>query len=449
MSLHGIHLYVIYQLSIKMETQNTSAQSIPETENVDQNSGKRKRKTPTAKTSKTRPKIPTMSSKSTEHFQLIEDANGKKMYKCSMCTDDARLINGTKLGNLSQHLKHVHNQFFFENIETRTKDPLQVKRLRLLHNAVEIVAVNGRPFNYLLDSGYQAGIKNKLRKLRKAGIGLDFTANHCFEIKEHLSKMAGKVRTKIRKELRGKNISLMADICTKNNRSIFAISVQFIVCGKVQIRSLGLIELHESHTGEYLAEVLSDCLALFGIERKQVFCMTTDNGKNVIKMVRDFNQMAAQNPLNADERTTTYTRTYTFDNIHTGNTDDEIQELLAEINDVTDDDALDIIFHQQQLEQNNDMLSSLSANFIGGDMIWETTGVNCVVHTLQLALKDAAKCLAHTHTNVIGLAREVAKFLRNPSNRRELERKGCKLPRLECNTRWCSLCLMVCIFVLI
>lgn len=103
------------------------------------------------------------------------------------------------------------------------------------------------------------------------------------EIKDNLSKMAENVRIKIRKELQGKTVSLMSDICTKNNRSIFAISAQFIVCGKVQIRSLVLFESDKAYTAIYLANVLRDCLAKYGIEKWQFSCMTTDNGKNVKK----------------------------------------------------------------------------------------------------------------------------------------------------------------------
>lgn len=384
-----------------------------------------------------------LTRKSIEHFELIQrEDSSKKLYKCLLCTQDAKPINGTKTNNLSQHLKNVHSEFYYQNIQTikHIKEPLQIKRLRLLQNAVEIVTVNGRPFNSLLDSGYQAGIQNKLHKLQKSGIGLSFN-NNMIEIKEHLSKMAANCRIKIRNELRGKTLALMADICTKNNRSMFGVSAQFICSGKVQIRSLGLFELDQAHTGEYLANVLCDILAKYGIEKWQVICMTTDNGKNMKKMVRDFNEISKSPTVNDSTNTNSpnAVESRTIDE----DIDDEIQQILAQANDMTDDDALDIIFYQNQLEQNSNVLSSLTLEFVGSDMIWDTTDINCIVHTLQLATKDSCESLSHCHKNVIGLAREVAKFLRNPSNRREMERQQYKLPRLECATRWCSLCIMV------
>lgn len=385
-----------------------------------------------------------LSNKALEHFKLLgkDTDEHKHMYQCLLCTTDARPVNGKKIYNLCQHLKHVHSKFYYEHIDTRHKDPLPVKRLKLLMNAVEIVSVNGRPFNYLRDSGYMAGIENKLRKLQQAGIGVDF--HNLTEVKDHLSKMAENVRIRIRQELQGKAICLMADICTKNSRSIFGISAQFIVSGKVQVRSLGLFELDKNHTGVYLAQVLNDCMVKFGIEKWQVFCITTDNGKNVKKMVREFNQMTASNSLNVDDSTNTNLENQSND-CEQGQffTDNEIQQILAETNEITDDDAYDMMFETQQLDANSALLSTLSTIFIGTDQIWDTTGINCIVHTLQLAIKESCENLAHGHINVINLAREVAKFLRNQSNRREMEEKGYKLPRLECATRWCSICVMV------
>lgn len=419
-------------------------QSAQSNSNIQNTNRKRATTSSEANTTNKRPKIQSIGSKTLERFELVEDDTGKKMYKCSLCAEDANPFNGTKVSNLTLHLKKKHKKLYYDEIETNFKEPIQVKRLRLLQNAVEIISVNGRPFNYLLDSGYQAGIRNKLHKLQRAGIGLDFS-DHFVEIKEYLSKMAENVRIVIKKELKMKPISLMADICTKNNRSMFGLSAQFIVDGKVQIRSLGLIELDKAHTGVYLANVLRDCLAKYEIDKWQVQCMTTDNGKNMKKMIRDFNQMLASNAHNVNDDTDTNTSNHISENRTNDNerTDEEIQQILAETNDITDDDAIDIILHQQQLERNSNLLSSLSTNFIGTDMIWDTTDVNCVVHTLQLGIKDACGWLSIDHNNVINLAREIAKFLRNPSNRREVEEKGHKIPRLECATRWCSLCMMV------
>lgn len=146
-----------------------------------------------------------------EYFTVVECSTEKLSCKCKLCPDDAKALNCSKACNLSNHMKGSHPAIYNEKIIKRTKDPLPVKRLRLLQNAVEIIGVNGRPFTYLLDSGYQAGLANKLEKLKNAGMGIDFTKN-VSEIKEHVTKMAGKVRNDIRRELNGLFVCIMVNI---------------------------------------------------------------------------------------------------------------------------------------------------------------------------------------------------------------------------------------------
>lgn len=393
-----------------------------------------------------RDKSPTLSEQSLAYFEFVEDKNEKRMYRCKICSEDAKTVNGTKPSNLTSHLQRMHTSFFNEKIAKRVKESLPMKRLRLLQNAVEIVTVNGRPFNSLLDSGYQAGIQNKLRKLRSAGIGVDFSQRNLPDVKKHLAKMAENVRTKIRQELNGKIMCIMVDICTKNNRSIYGISAQFIFEGNLKIRCLGMIELEESHTGEYLAGVLVERLAKFGIEKWQILCITTDNGKNVVKMIRDFNQMVVTSSNNNDIHSNIVKRALLHEfNTSEEVTDQEIQRMINEPDEMTDDEAFDMIFYEQQLEAHENILATVSSEIIGTDMIWNTTGVNCSAHTLQLAIYDARKMLDRCHDNVIEIARRVAKFLKNNSTHREIIKEGVnyKLPRLECKTRWGSTCLMV------
>lgn len=374
---------------------------------------------------------------------IVVNGQAKEMYPCRLC---AKEINGSKLANLGSHIEHVHPEIYFTKIRPKKKVPLSVKRLQILLNAVELVTVNGRPFSYLLDSGYKAGIVNKLQKLRDAGIGINFTNENLHEVKEWLKKVAGKVRAKIRSEVTKKMVSVMVDIGTKNKRSVFGVTIQFIVGKKLVVRSLGLIELQERHTGKYLSKVLFDRLKEYGIEKRQVISITTDNGKNVVKMVRDFNEIDV-NCLNTEVRPNLWLASRSlfneFDEINEENADEEIQQFLT--NMITDEEALEMLFHQEELDRNAALLSSTSEEFIAADQIWDTTGVNCVAHTVQLAIKEALKNIDIAYSNVIELAREAAKFLRKQSTRYDLKNDGFEfsMPRMDCETRWCSTCIMV------
>lgn len=375
------------------------------------------------------------------------EANGvlTDWYKCRLCAKD---INGTKLYNLGSHLERKHGDIYFEKIRPRKKEPLEVKRLRILLNAVEIVSVNGRSFSSLLDSGYQAEIFNKLQKLRAAGIGINFSNANLYEVKENLKKCAEKVRAKIRSELKKKMLSVMVDIGTKNKRAVFGVSVQFIVGKKLIVRSLGLIELEKRHSGKYLSKVLFERLKQYGITKRQVLSITTDNGKNVKKMIRDFDEIdpTCLNTQDQPDLCLANRPLFTeFDGMTEDNVDEEIEQLLSER--ITDEEALDILFQRAELEENEALLASLSEEFIAGDQIWNTTGVNCVAHTVHLAIGDTLKTLSVTHSNVISLSREIVKFLTKQNTRYEIKEKGFefKLPRNDCKTRWGSVCIMVCI----
>lgn len=317
------------------------------------------------------------------------DGVKKKKYSCNLCTSE---INGTKQHNLVAHLQKVHPENF-DLIADRKKD-IPVKRLEFLQNIVEMVTVNGRPFKSISDSGFKSIVQNKLNKFDAAGCSLNLSDHNLPEVKEHMSEMASRVRDKIKEEVRCRALSLLVDIGTKNRRSIFGVSVQYTINGKFRTRSIGMIELDQSNTGKYLAGVVRDQLKLFGIDLRQILTITTDNGKNVLKMIRDFyailqdeiEQSASEDASTESLRTNTVGESNT-DDIQT---DDEINQVLAEMG--TDEEALEEIFEESLLKRHENLLNEMSrqlVNDFGLNVLWDITGVNCSAHTLQLVVKDA------------------------------------------------------------
>lgn len=388
-----------------------------------------------------------LSEKAKKYYvSLGEQEDGKKLHQCTECS---AIINGTKAHNLAIHLQNVHHKIY--GIITGKNENVKTERLKLLQNVVEILTVNGRPFTYILDSGFKSIVQDKLDYLRKAGCGLNLSDNHLPEVKEHLSETANRVRQKIRDEVRGRALALLVDIGTKNRRSIFSISLQYCVNGKVRVRSIGMIELLSSHTAVYLAEIISAQLKIYEIDLRQILTITTDNGSNVLKMVRDVDELlqnATEKPQAAQEPPNTPTKS----NIHQSHTDiqtdNEIEKLLAEMHDVTDDEALEELFDDAFFERNENLLSAMSDKMttdFGLDVLWDITGVNCAAHTLQLGIKDALKAVARKHSNLISLCRSVAKALRLKSMRNTYKEHGgvYKIPRLDVETRWGSTYLMV------
>lgn len=375
--------------------------------------------------------------------EIVYNGTRKLMYKCRSC---AKNINATKPSNLSSHMSHVHPEIYFAKIKPIVKESFAVKRLRILLNAIEIVTINGRPFSSLRDSGYQAGLERKLQKLKDAGFGINFTDPMLHEVKQYISDIAGKVRSKIQDEVNKKMVSVLVDITTRNGRSVFGITVQFIAGKRLIVRSLGLIELIESHTGINLSRVLYECSKKFGIEKRRIISITTDNGKNVVKMIRDFNEINESSDTMGESTVNLACRSlfHELDESDDEKIDETIEQLLAE--EKTEDEALEALFHEQELLANAQLLETVSNDFTCDDEIYEATGTNCIAHTTQLLIKDAINALATRYKNIIELSREAVKFLRKQTTIHEMNATGFKfkMPRIDCLTRWGSTCLMVC-----
>lgn len=55
------------------------------------------------------------------------------------------------------------------------------------------------------------------------------------------------------------------------------------------LRTLATEEMFSCHTGQHLKDVVLTILSRFGISSKQVYSCTTDNGRNMLKMVELLN----------------------------------------------------------------------------------------------------------------------------------------------------------------
>lgn len=59
------------------------------------------------------------------------------------------------------------------------------------------------------------------------------------------------IKQKIIDEANSKLISLKLDAVTRLNRSFLGVNMQYILEDSIKLRTLGLIELTESHTGTF------------------------------------------------------------------------------------------------------------------------------------------------------------------------------------------------------
>lgn len=218
--------------------------------------------------------------------------------------------------------------------------------------------------------------------------------------------------------------------------------------------------LEESHTGVYLAEQIINRLKEYDIELIQIFTITTDNGKNVLKMVRDMEEHlrieidkakasaceVSQDTNNVSGANATYQ--VQSNELIGDETAEAVEMYLAEVTEITDDEAMELVMDEVvAMEKNKTLLSAMTVHLglLGADFLFDITGVNCAEHTLQLSVGDATNGMKLYHKNVIKLCTEASKMLRLQSTINEMDKVGIsyKLPRLENKTRWGSMFLMV------
>lgn len=390
-----------------------------------------------------------LTDKAAIYFETLDKTiteTTNKTHKCKLCQEH---FSGIKLHNLVQHIEKRHNDVF-ETFLEKDKIPA-VKRLKLLQHCTEICSINGRPFEYLHDSGFRKIIQSQLDELKAAGHALNLSDHGLTVVKKHLGETARQIRKIIENEVKNRPLSLLVDAVTKRGRSILGVSIQFVLDGQLKIRSIGMIELNQKHTGKYLAELIIKRLDELGIKLFQIMTITTDNAANVLKMVRDMDGILQSEIDKAkpptDEQNANTERCDSSIN-EEEDCDSEINNLLA-ICDITDDDALDSIIEHVN---NENLLNAISTELEGAGAVFlfDITGVNCAAHTLQLAINDALAKMPNSFKNIIELCRVVCKVLRQKSCRIEMEQLDIpyKKPRIENATRWGSMFLMVCFLII-
>lgn len=414
-----------------------------------------------------------------------EESDKKVMYKCSLCPDDEILLNGTKEYNLLSHLKARHLDVYNSEIEFKgTPLYYATQRLKLLQRCVEIVTINKQPFNDLLKSGFQGIIASKLNKLSLAGFGINLTSKDLSPVKQHIRIVADKIREHIKNEVANECVSVMADIGSKNRRSIFGISIQYIVDGSLKSRSIGMIKLEESHTGVYLCQVLLKAAKALGISLAQIISLTVDNASNMMKMVKDVNaaiddeleetdvevdnsESGARAPMNENKAVNKSIAPTSSMPMETDTSTDgpqcdkwnecdqafydfEIADLLNNT-DAADEDAIDFLLEESNAHDTllNDLVKIYTEK--QGTSLIYVDGLSCAAHTLQLAVREGVSKLEESHSNVISLCRKAAHQLRTQNCIYEMEKEKLKMkfPRLDVPTRWSSTYYLVSLISLI
>lgn len=400
-------------------------------------------------------------------WMLLDPLNaenpGNNYYKCKI-EDCKAVLSGKKKWNLVAHFEKKHASFFNENLSSSiakrnsNKGELEQRRLEHIQYLTQLVTVNGRPFMHLSDSGLIGLTARELKYLQDAGYGEGLTGNPPPAVMRHIEYLSSEIKSAIKLEVQNSLVSLMVDIGSRNGRDILGISMQYMHDGRVIIRSIGMILLTSSHTGANIEAEILACLDKLDIKPAQVISITTDNGSNMLKMVKLFNHKSGTDTTensgnvgncepdefyeseqcddllrNADIYDDDYINSEInniiekFNLIQSMSPEDlcEAQKREAEILEMLDDSS-----------HYNDLLKSLQNEFATHTL--NSYGIKCAAHTLQLVVKKSLKA---TQIRVlIDMCRVASKLLRKSSYKNRLLQQKLEivLPQLDCEVRWNS-----------
>lgn len=186
------------------------------------------------------------------HFKKNSDDPNDYYYQCHITGDCVKQLNGKKKFNLVAHAK-LHKEFFRKNYETEAAAlmSMPVRRLEFIQHCTELVTINSEPFDLLNKTGFLKMNKEKLQRLKDAGLNSGLSAPGYIAIKDHIGYLATEIVNEFRSEVDGKFVSLMVDGATRHHRSILGIYAQFMVDSQIVIRLIGMVNLTSRHTGAF------------------------------------------------------------------------------------------------------------------------------------------------------------------------------------------------------
>lgn len=223
--------------------------------------------------------------KSLKFFTPVEGDG--QLFSCKLCGEEKI---GKQKTNLTTHLQRRHNRIYQSEIIQKAEDIASLQQLTLLQILTEIIAIDHIPFNALLKPGFQKLLEEKVNRCIKAGAPVNVTDRNLRQLKDHLHNTSDKIKGKIKEEVGNKHVSVSSDIVSKNGRSVLGICIQYILSGVLKVRCIGMIELLQRHTGNYLCELIKARFEEFGWTLSRLVGLTTDNASNMKKLLKTISE---------------------------------------------------------------------------------------------------------------------------------------------------------------
>lgn len=291
-------------------------------------------------------------------------------------------LNYVSNSNFKRHIVTNHPSIAAENgWLNETPDDVvrsytvKLNKNKILINIVKLLTEDGQTMALLSKTSFRA-IADPLCD----AIGLSLSVVF---IQNAIDKVAAHYKNIIKNELKNRIICIKIDGATRFDRNILGMNAQYIENGEIQIRTLSMMEVSESQTAENLKMEMLAVFDEYGINLKQIYTITTDNGANMLKTVRLFDE-----------------------------------EVRADVS------------------SNPELEEFLDDGIFFGDNTWSITSIKCATHTLQLCVHDTLK---HTElSRAVDKIRTISKKLRKKPYRKEFVDNKQIIPTLDVATRWSS-----------
>lgn len=272
----------------------------------------------------------------------------------SVCKICKRSFKGKYFTNLKRHIHGCHADLTTEQDQEKV-DPLEKKKKFSISMSssdvkkacVQLVTEEKVPFQ-LFDSAPFKTLTDQIFN------GLNMIPITSRNVMQHVSEKYEREKLLLTDRLKDKMLSLKIDIASRHSRGILGVNVQYYRNQAIEVKSLGIIELHRKHTGLNLSMEIENILAEFSIRKQQLYTITSDNGKNVLKAIEFLNE-DPESVLNSDL---------------------ENEELMGDIE------------------------------------IFSIKSIRCAAHSMQLAVKDFLNVDARN--DIVTIARKLVKTLRTP-----------------------------------
>lgn len=324
-----------------------------------------------------------------KEFTLMEEkeSDKQKQFQPSSST------SSSSTGSLVEAKK---SKSILTNYFEAQKINIAMTSAKFKRHIIELVVNSGLPLSVFSSPGF-IGLNGEMAS--KLGVSLD---RH--NIRKITLEEANNRKNLLKNMLNGKFIHLKMDACTRQRVNYFAINVQFVSDNnETIIRTLAVKDTKAQHASEQVCKLIEDVLKDFEIKKENILTIVTDNASNMIKTVEKLNEKKK---------------------------DFELEDVDSDLDE--EDENLGV----------DETLDAIASNFTS----FPVSNINiqhmrCVVHTLQLAIRDGLKGV-HA-ANLIGKLRKVAIAARSPKIDSILKRRCGKGALIDQVTRWGSVYLMI------